>query len=41
MAVEFAITGGVTCCLNISATIETYLEVAEVLGWTASPAVPA
>lgn len=41
MAVEFDITGGKNCCLNISASIETFLQVAEAMGWTVSAAVPA
>jgi hypothetical protein len=28
------VTGGVSCCMNISASIETYVLFAEAFGWT-------
>lgn len=41
MAVEFDLINGQACCMNISASIEAFLEVAELMGWTISQAVPA
>jgi hypothetical protein len=29
------------CCFNIDASIETFLKLAEAVGWTVSTAVPA
>jgi hypothetical protein len=29
------------CCFNFDASIETFLKLAEAVGWTVSPAVPA
>jgi hypothetical protein len=41
MAVERDITGGRNCCMTVRASIETFLKLAEALGWTVSAAVPA
>lgn len=41
MAVELEITGGRICCMTARASIETWLKLAEALGWTQSAAVPA
>jgi hypothetical protein len=40
MAVESELTASISCCMNISASIEAFLQVAELMGWTQSSAVP-
>ena len=33
--------GDEICCMHIDASIETFLKIAEALGWTQTAAVPA